>query len=73
MPKKRPEFVVAKTSFQINRYGAAVVAGDVYRSDDPIVKAHPGKFESASDQDERLERATAAPGERRNVEVPDAG
>jgi len=70
MPKKKPEFVVAVTSFQTNQWGEAVVQGATYRSDDPIVLAFPDKFETASQQDARVERATARPGEVRNVEVP---
>jgi hypothetical protein len=38
----------------------AVRAGDTFNSTDPVVKQHPWLFE------ERVEQASAAPGERRN-------
>ena len=66
MAKKKPEFVVALTSFNAGNW-QVVRQGDVYLSDDPVVVKHRGKFESAA---ERVERATARPGEVRNVEVP---
>jgi hypothetical protein len=37
--------------------------GQPYESDDPFVRAHPWAFESD------VERATAAPGEKRNARV----
>lgn len=51
-----------------------------YRSDDPLVLAHPWQFESDADREARgpeqrvtevaIEQATARPGERRNARRP---
>jgi hypothetical protein len=57
--------VVALTSgwFGLNGESVKVIAGDVYRGNDPIVKKYPGHF--APQKTERIEQATAAPGEKR--------
>lgn len=44
--------------------------GDIVLASDPAVERFPDHFYSPDEYGERLERATAGPGERRNVEVP---
>lgn len=39
--------------------------GTAYKSSDPLVRAYPWLFEADSQREERVEQATAAPGERR--------
>lgn len=79
MPRKSVSWVVAKATFHITHNGIPVVIreGEFYRSDDPVVKRTPGSFVDADvwvaarSGNERIEQATAAPGEKRNAEIPE--
>lgn len=58
------KMVEAKTSFAgVN--GILVRKGELLAEDHPAVKLYPSMFQSSE-----VERATAAPGERRNVRRP---
>ena len=46
--------------------GTLITPGDKFRADDPMVLAHPSHF-SETDPRDKVEQATAVPGERRNV------
>lgn len=70
MPKR------AKTSFRLpttekNKVVVRVGEGQLYADDHPAVKAYPHLFEDGNDavagQAEAVERATAAPGEKRGA------
>jgi hypothetical protein len=59
------ETVVALESgyFGVNGESVLVTEGEVYRADDPVVRKYPKHF--APQRSERIEQATAAPGEKR--------
>jgi len=57
----------ARTSFRSPEF--RVREGDVFSDDAPQVKAAPDLFEDVDDHIERLERATANPGELRNTPI----
>lgn len=59
--------VVATTSgyFGVNGESIAVVEGETFRSDDPVVKKYPQFFKAARAAEPVIEYATAAPGEKR--------
>jgi len=59
--------VAVPKSDKSGRPAIVVAAGDIYASDDPLVKRYPEKFEPV---DGKVERATANPGEVRAVSVP---
>lgn len=69
MPAKKPKIVIARKTFAAGPY-RTVREGDILLASDDIVKAQPGAFATPDEYGERLERMTARPGERRNVEVP---
>lgn len=53
----------------------SVTPGMLLSADDPAVKHNPGAFDAVDDHvariaDQRVEQATAAPGEIRSVDVP---
>ncbi len=61
----------AKTSFHVGRkkgekVGRLIGYGMILKDDDPLVKKYPHLFENVDDYVERVEQATAAPGEVRN-------
>jgi hypothetical protein len=65
--------VYAKQSVALHFEGGVVPVrqGQSFDADAPIVKAHPGHFEGGEEQRRRgrprIERATAAPGELRDL------
>lgn len=71
MPAKKTkrDIRIARKTFAAGPY-RTVREGDILLADDDIVRKHPGAFDTPDEYGERLERMTARPGERRNVEVP---
>lgn len=65
-----PQIVMALTSF-VGSASIVVVKGDLYAGDDPLVKKHPSLFGPVtvkrSGPADRVEQATAAPGEKRGA------
>lgn len=68
MPKKKYDLRIARKSFAFGH--RTFREGDIVLASDPAVDRFPGSFYTPDEYGERLERATAAPGERRNVEIP---
>ena len=64
MAKAEPT-VVALTSgyFGVDGQSVQVIAGETFRTSDPVVKKYPAHF--GKPDGERIEQATAAPGEKR--------
>lgn len=72
--------VIAREAFAVGLKGGRVVsvkAGDVFDASDPVVKGREALFEPVDEwaarvqQGPRIEQATAAPGEKRSVAVPE--
>ena len=61
--------VRARTSFAVaaGGYPRVIAEGDVFSDDDPVVKGREAFFEPVDVFVERVERATANPGEVRDV------
>lgn len=59
--------VVALASFVAGVNGADVIVlkGDLFRANDPVVKKFPQWFGPQVTRSDRIEQATAAPGEKR--------
>lgn len=68
--KKKRDIRIARQTFKAGR--RVFREGDIVLASDPAVDQWPGNFYTPDEYGERLERMTARPGERRNVEVPDA-
>lgn len=65
----------ATTSFAAFTDGTprVVTAGELVDDSDPVFKGRAANFEAVEDAvaQQKVERATAAPGEKRSVEIPD--
>lgn len=64
-----PQVVMALTSF-VGGASLYVIKGDLFAADDPLVKKHPALFGPVvvkRSVAERIEQATAAPGEKRGL------
>jgi hypothetical protein len=65
-----PQIVMALTSF-VGGAALTVIEGDLFAADDPIVKKHPKLFGPValrrSVPEQRVEQATAGPGEKRGA------
>ena len=70
MAASEPNIVVALASFVagVNGKDVVVLAGSLFRANDPVVKKLPQFFSPQGAQvSDRIEQATAAPGEKRGA------
>jgi hypothetical protein len=65
MASKETVVALASGYYGVNGESVLVKEGDVYRADDPVVKKFPKAFGPQRTESDRVEQATAAPGEKR--------